>query len=92
MHKDKPKSTDAKATEDERKLGLWKKRRKSSVKKEDVAVDVTSDGFCVEAPREDFEYASCIRPLKCIIFWKESQGCAAWSLAFWLSMSEIFDA
>ncbi|MGA2628557.1 MAG: hypothetical protein ABSF63_16025 [Candidatus Bathyarchaeia archaeon] len=87
-----PKSTDAKATEDERKLGLWKKRRKSSVKKEDVAVDVTSDGFCVEAPREDFEYASCIRPLKCIIFWKESQGCAAWSLAFWLSMSEIFDA
>jgi HSP20 family molecular chaperone IbpA len=26
------------------------------VRKEDVAVDVTSDGFCVEAPREDFEY------------------------------------
>jgi hypothetical protein len=36
VHKDKPKSTDAKATEDERKLGLWKKKkRKSSVKKED---------------------------------------------------------
>ena len=35
MHKDKPKSTDAKAPEDERKLGLWKKKRKSSVKKED---------------------------------------------------------
>jgi len=31
VHKDKPKSTDAKATEDERKLGLWKKKRKSSV-------------------------------------------------------------
>ena len=29
------------------------------VKKEDVAVDVTSDGFCVEAPRGDFEYSSC---------------------------------
>jgi hypothetical protein len=25
----------------------------------DVAVDVTSDDFCVEAPREDFEYSSC---------------------------------
>jgi hypothetical protein len=34
VHKDKPKSTGAKAPEDERKLGLWKKR-KSSVKKED---------------------------------------------------------
>jgi hypothetical protein len=32
VDKDKPKSTDAKATEDERKLGLWKKRT-SSVKK-----------------------------------------------------------
>jgi HSP20 family molecular chaperone IbpA len=29
------------------------------VKKENVAVDVTSDGFCVVAPREDFEYSSC---------------------------------
>jgi hypothetical protein len=31
VHKDKLKSTDAKATEDERKLGLWKKKRKSNV-------------------------------------------------------------
>jgi hypothetical protein len=31
VHKDKLKSTDAKATEDERKLGLWRKKRKSSV-------------------------------------------------------------
>ena len=45
MHKDKLKSTDAKATEDERKLGLWKKKRKSSVKKEDVAVDVAASLF-----------------------------------------------
>ena len=29
------------------------------VKKENVAVDVMSDGFCVEAPRPDFEYSSC---------------------------------
>jgi len=29
------------------------------VSKEDVDVGVTSTGFCVRAPREDFEYSSC---------------------------------
>ena len=57
MHKDKPKSTDAKATEDERKLGLWKKKRKSSVDNWNAA-EVRRDleccsrnGFCNRCSR-----------------------------------------
>ena len=30
-----------------------------TVRRENVAVDVTSNGFCVEAPRADFVYSSC---------------------------------
>jgi hypothetical protein len=36
VDKDKPKSTDAKASEDERKPGLWKKKRKNSVKRREA--------------------------------------------------------
>jgi hypothetical protein len=35
VDKDRLKSTDARAPEDERKLGLWKKNKKNSVKRKE---------------------------------------------------------
>jgi hypothetical protein len=52
VHKDKPKSTDAKATEDERKLDLWKKKRKSSVKEGGTINDQHSRNDLLKAHRK----------------------------------------